>query len=80
MIKVTAAVIRNDGKILITQRSMFDKLALKWEFPGGKIEAGETAEECLVREIKEELNIDIKIDKFFMKNIFENIELIAFNE
>ena len=50
MVNVAAAVIENsNGEILITQRSKDDRLAFKWEFPGGKIEEGETAEECLKR-------------------------------
>jgi len=62
MIKVSCAIILNSiGKILVTQRSATMPLPLKWEFPGGKIEIGETAEECLTREIKEELNIEIEI-------------------
>ena len=62
MIKVSCAIILNSiGKILVTQRSATMPLPLKWEFPGGKIETGETAEECLIREIKEELNIEIEI-------------------
>jgi 8-oxo-dGTP diphosphatase len=65
--KIVAAIIRKDNKILCTQRSIKDKyLALKWEFPGGKIEEGETHQEALIREIKEELNIDIKVNDFFM--------------
>ena len=56
---VTAAVIRNaEGKVLLTQRG-HGALAGKWEFPGGKIEPGETLEACLAREIREELNLDI---------------------
>ena len=47
--------------MLITQRSASMPLPFKWEFPGGKIEAGESAEECLIREIREELGIDIQI-------------------
>ncbi|WP_262508757.1 (deoxy)nucleoside triphosphate pyrophosphohydrolase [Sphingobacterium sp. HMA12] len=50
-----------DGKILICQRSASMKLPLKWEFPGGKIETGESKEDCLRREINEEINIDITI-------------------
>jgi 8-oxo-dGTP diphosphatase len=61
MIVVTCAIIENGGRILVTQRSEKMDLPLKWEFPGGKIEEGETIEECLVREIFEELNIQIKI-------------------
>jgi len=61
MILVTCAIITNENKILATQRSESMSLPLKWEFPGGKMEIGETAEACLMREIKEELNIDIEI-------------------
>ena len=62
MIMVSCAIILNSkGQVLVTQRSATMPLPLKWEFPGGKIEAGETAEECLIREIKEELNIEIQI-------------------
>jgi A/G-specific adenine glycosylase len=63
---VAAAVIRNKGKILITQRPERGLLGGLWEFPGGKKEPGETLEECLKREIQEELNIEIQIgEKFF---------------
>ncbi|MCW3071218.1 MAG: mismatch repair protein MutT [Bacteroidetes bacterium] len=48
---------------MVTQRSEKMKLPLKWEFPGGKIEINETAEECLHRELKEELNIEVRILK-----------------
>ena len=59
---VTCAIILNPkNQILVTQRSSTMHLPLKWEFPGGKIEANETPEACLIREIKEELNIDIEI-------------------
>ena len=60
MVEVACAIIFNEGKILLTQRSEKMKLPLKWEFPGGKIEAGETAEKCIVREINEELGIAVK--------------------
>lgn len=59
--QVTAAIIRRDEKILIAQRGRDDdELPLMWEFPGGKLEPGETLEECVVREIKEELELDIR--------------------
>jgi 8-oxo-dGTP diphosphatase len=63
MTDVTCAIIVKDGRILATRRSEVMNLPLKWEFPGGKIEDGETAEDCLHRELKEELNIEIEIIK-----------------
>lgn len=62
MLRVTAAVIRQDNRILICQRARDDDYALLWEFPGGKLEEGETSEQCIVREIKEELGIDIRVN------------------
>jgi len=62
MIDVTCAVIRNeDNEVLIVQRGEFTDHPLKWEFPGGKIDRGESEEDCIFREIKEELSIDIVI-------------------
>ncbi len=58
---VTAAVIRQDDHILIAQRPLEGMLGGLWEFPGGKQEAGETLDECLRREIKEELGIEIEV-------------------
>jgi len=58
-VEVSAALIFRDGKLLITQRHAGSHLGGFWEFPGGKREAGETFEECLVREIREELGIEI---------------------
>jgi 8-oxo-dGTP diphosphatase len=83
VIKVTCALIINDqSRILAAQRSQTMSLPLKWEFPGGKIEPGETAEDCLIREIKEELNIEIQIIKVLPSNIHTypkiTIELIPF--
>lgn len=70
MVNVSCAIIVNaENKVLVTQRSASMKLPLKWEFPGGKIEDNESAEECLIREIREELNIEIEI-----KNALEPIE------
>jgi len=62
---VVAAIIFNQGKVLIAQRKSGDFSGL-WEFPGGKIESGETHSEALRRELLEELEISILIDKFFM--------------
>ena len=62
MIRVSCAIIINPfDQVLVTQRSSLMPLPLKWEFPGGKIEDNETAEECLIREIREELNMEIQI-------------------
>lgn len=63
-IEVVAAIIKKDNKYFVTQRG-HGKLKGKWEFPGGKIEAGETREEALKREIMEELGVDISVDKHF---------------
>lgn len=61
MINVTCAIINIDGKILVTQRSENMSLPFKWEFPGGKIEVYESEIECIKREIREEINIEIEI-------------------
>ena len=60
---VVAAIIQKENKILATKRG-YGEFINMWEFPGGKIESGETKEQALVREIKEELNIEISVDKF----------------
>lgn len=62
-IHVSAAIIMKNNKIFVTQRG-YGEFKDWWEFPGGKIEEGETPEECLKREIKEELKADINIDKY----------------
>ena len=62
-IEVVAAIIRKEDKIFTTQRGYGD-FKDWWEFPGGKMEAGEAPEDALVREIKEELSTDISVDKF----------------
>ncbi|KQZ80837.1 NTP pyrophosphohydrolase [Mesorhizobium sp. Root157] len=62
LLLVTAcALIDTDGRVLIAQRPEGKQLAGLWEFPGGKVEKGETPEECLVRELREELGIETKI-------------------
>lgn len=84
MIDVVAAIIKNnEGKILIAQRNLKKSQGGLWEFPGGKIEHDETKEEAIIREIKEELNMDIKCDGYFDDKIYEYpdkiIRLIALN-
>jgi 8-oxo-dGTP diphosphatase len=61
VIKVAAALIVRDGKILVGQRKKADSHALKWEFPGGKVERGETPKDALARELEEELGIQARI-------------------
>ena len=64
MIEVTCAIIRNEeNEVLVVQRGEKSDHPFKWEFPGGKLKENETAEECIFREIKEELSIDIVICK-----------------
>jgi mutator protein MutT len=64
-IEVSAALIFRKGKLLITQRHAKSHLGGLWEFPGGKLEAGETFEQCLVREIREELGVAISVGELF---------------
>lgn len=63
---VAAAIIKNnDGKILICQRADNTSMGGFWEFPGGKLEPHETAEECIERECREELSVDISVKSIF---------------
>ena len=64
-INVSAALVFRAGKLLITQRHLKSHLGGLWEFPGGKREAGETFEQCLVREIREELGVEISVGTLF---------------
>jgi mutator protein MutT len=64
-IEVSAALIFHGGKLLITQRHAKSHLGGRWEFPGGKREPGENFEQCLVREIREELGVTIGVDGLF---------------
>ncbi len=70
MIEVTAAIIMDQGKVLIAQKESTHKLAGLWEFPGGKIEPGETPETCLERELAEEMGVTIEITDFFAEYTF----------
>ena len=82
IINVTCAIIVIKNKILVTQRSEKMKLPLKWEFPGGKLEENESEIDCIKREIKEEINIDIEVVKKLSSSIYDygsfKINLIPF--
>ncbi len=60
-VRVVAAEIERDGRYLITQRNPHAVLPLLWEFPGGKVELGETDEEALARELKEGLGLEVQV-------------------
>ena len=79
---VTAAVMRRDGGILLTRRGAGEKLAGFWEFPGGKVEDGETIEECLTRELLEELGIVTAVGGFVGESLYDyehgHIRLVAY--
>ena len=81
MINVVAAVIKNEGKILIAKRNLKKSQGGLWEFPGGKIELNESREAAIIREIKEELTIDINVENYIGEKIFnypdKDVNLIA---
>ncbi|HOB09897.1 MAG TPA: 8-oxo-dGTP diphosphatase MutT [Limnochordia bacterium] len=81
-IRVAAGIIKDRDQVLITRRAPHEHHAGGWEFPGGKIEAGETPEACLARELKEELDIDVAVGGL-CTNVTHNygdvtVELIAY--
>ncbi|SHM02043.1 (deoxy)nucleoside triphosphate pyrophosphohydrolase [Flavobacterium xinjiangense] len=82
IINVTCAIIVIENKILVTQRSEKMKLPLKWEFPGGKLEENESEIDCIKREIKEEINIEIEVLRKLSNSIYDygnfKINLIPF--
>ena len=69
MIEVVAAVIYKNNKFLIAKRNSKKSQGGLWEFPGGKVECNETYEQALVREIKEEFDVEIKVDDYIGENI-----------
>ncbi len=71
MVEVVAALIWNKDKFLICQRPANKARALLWEFVGGKVEKGETKEQALIRECKEELNVTIDVGDIFLEVVHE---------
>ncbi len=65
VVEVSAALIFRDGKLLISRRHARSHLGGLWEFPGGKRETDETFEQCLIREIREELDVEISVGELF---------------
>lgn len=82
MKEVTAAIIMRNGKVFIARRAPKEKFAGGWEFPGGKMEAQETPENCLRRELFEELGIETIVGEFFVESIYSypqgEIRLLAY--
>ncbi|HMA61497.1 MAG TPA: 8-oxo-dGTP diphosphatase MutT [bacterium] len=71
LLKIVAGVIVDDSnKILLAQRNDGKNMAGKWEFPGGKVEAGETKKEALRRELREELDIECKIGDYIGSSVY----------
>jgi 8-oxo-dGTP diphosphatase len=84
MITVVAAIIRQNGRLLICQRRRDDRFPLKWEFPGGKVAAGETPEQALARELEEELGVRAAVGREVLRTRYrysemaDELELIFF--
>jgi len=82
MIDVTAAILIEDGRVLIARRRPGVSQAGFWEFPGGKVRPGESPEQCLEREIHEELGIRIAVGEFFGESIYayedKTVRLLAY--
>lgn len=83
MFTVTAAVIQQNDKVLIARRKKNGRFGGLWEFPGGKIEPGETAEACLRRELREEFGIETLIGDFLCSSRYESssysVEILAYS-
>ena len=83
MVEVVAALIWRDDKFMICQRSAHKARGLLWEFVGGKVEPGETKEQALIRECKEELAVMLSVGNVFMDVVYEypdlTVHLTLFN-
>jgi 8-oxo-dGTP diphosphatase len=79
---VTAAILIRGDKVFIGQRKAGKQLENSWEFPGGKLETGETQRECLVREMREEFGVEVAVQEFFGESNYDyshgSIRLVAY--
>ncbi|HEY6466155.1 MAG TPA: NUDIX domain-containing protein [Candidatus Acidoferrales bacterium] len=75
MLKVVAALIESDGRVLVCQRRRGDRFALLWEFPGGKVEPGEELPAALARELSEELGVDAPVGPEVYRTFFQYREI-----
>ena len=71
VIEVTAAIIRRGERVLVARRAEGKHLAGYWEFPGGKVEKGESPEACLARELEEEFGIAVEVGNFVAENVHD---------
>jgi len=75
MLTVVAALIEHQGKVLACQRKRGQRFELMWEFPGGKVESGETQEQALIRELREELGVTAKIGREVFRTKYSYAEM-----
>jgi len=83
LITVTAAIIRKENRIFAARRKVGKHLAGFWEFPGGKLEVGESPQDCLARELAEEFGIEVQVGQFLGENVHDYgekiIKLVAYH-
>ncbi|MBE6735103.1 MAG: (deoxy)nucleoside triphosphate pyrophosphohydrolase [Ruminococcaceae bacterium] len=77
MTEVVAALVWNEDKFMICQRPSHKKRGLLWEFVGGKVEAGESKESALIRECREELDIEVEVENVFMDVVHDYPDLLV---
>ena len=75
MVKVTGAIIEQENLLLIGRRGSNESSPGLWEFPGGKVEMGETLHDCIKRELKEELNIDARVGDVLTKYVYHGTNM-----
>ena len=78
MLTVAGGIIEENGMFLIAQRKWDDDYGLKWEFPGGKLDEGETGEECIVRELMEELGIQVEVTGFYDEVVEDDLTILYY--